>query len=630
MSLTDELQQLRDKILRSNLPSLFTGLEITDGDGQTIRVSATEIIELAEQITREQLETLEIKLQGQGLHDDPYILGTPEEWLGAAASFPVDESSDAVVFYKIGGQLVTAKVKNRYVSSVENPADTPITFVSSVMPTLVHDLTVSGMKERIVQSMSTIQEGEGLQAVISAIMPFIMHVIHSFGARVMPGNRTWQDPAYRGALAPDEKKQRDAFETNLEKTRKQGAGTSAKEETATAESNLPRISQREKEQQIRQTQAIILSAMSAQATPEGLSDFLQKGVTMIQESAPTPSVYIPPETKDEINLATINAIFKKFLGDQAQISQTEMDEMQAEVYKYAHETLADKGLVREMNSLYDCGVAVSVQNTLANRKTKAINHIPITVAALAFSEPSRYNTSFLGFLALLDLIQAQSKTPDTNEAYNLHNAMVNPEYRNEFVDAYGVLYSSDKSKICLMLKTVVGHELSDKEYLQVKKVVAGNPKNNIGGYHSMAHDGSYKDTKRKTEKGRLNIPQQKTASILLQWLAMQFQQQKYHANLIRCFLPDGSPSHITCPEISEKVGGLLSQRIRTFDFLCEPTKQEINRSFLDDAIKELVSGNKSTFIARYVDDFIIANRDKEPELQREYDKRYGLIRRNCF
>lgn len=122
-------------------------------------------------------------------------------------------------------------------------------------------------------------------------------------------------------------------------------------------------------------------------------------------------------------------------------------------------------------------------------------YVSIIVAAWLCAETSRFDMNFLATYCLMDCIEKQVKCPNGRENYTVYNSLtISPDVQVRFVDAHGFPYK-------------------------------GKGLAKIRGYHPMVHFTSFLQTKKYDENGiipdeKLPIAMQKTACIVMQWLAL--------------------------------------------------------------------------------------------------------------
>jgi hypothetical protein len=257
------------------------------------------------------------------------------------------------------------------------------------------------------------------------------------------------------------------------------------------------------------------------------------------------------------------------------------------------ENVADNQHLVHIQALNHVAQVNEIRSILADQVTVPDNYLPVTVAALFFSETSRYPVCYIASLALLDLIEAKQNCPDVEECYNFFNMLKNPVNRHAFVDAYGRLYSDDEKNDKDKFKERFYRTLSEKfSYSQdkiesVKKnkiqkvnerintIVLGKTSQNVAGYHPMVQGNSFKEVSKieiKEESKQLNLVQQKIASILIQWLAFQLHPKGINAEPRRVFLNDLARNKLEINGIKRElldlhIKPLLEKRIQTFTFM---------------------------------------------------------------
>jgi hypothetical protein len=136
-------------------------------------------------------------------------------------------------------------------------------------------------------------------------------------------------------------------------------------------------------------------------------------------------------------------------------------------------------------------------------------------------------------------MEAKVKLPDHDDYFNFANLLSNPETRNEFIDAH-------QAKYCTIAE--VGR--------------------NIGGYHPMAHTGSF-DEQENRNKDKLVTSQQKLANILFQWLELQLKESSFKTTLDKKFIDQACHNiNDIQQDIADKlIKPLMRARISQFDFM---------------------------------------------------------------
>jgi hypothetical protein len=195
--------------------------------------------------------------------------------------------------------------------------------------------------------------------------------------------------------------------------------------------------------------------------------------------------------------------------------------------------------MQEINAYIDLIAINEIRSILANDIEKPNCYLPVTLAALILAEGARYNASFLAIYILLDLMEAKVKLPDHDDYFNFANLLSNPETRNEFIDAH-------QAKYCTIAE--VGR--------------------NIGGYHPMAHTGSF-DEQENRNKDKLVTSQQKLANILFQWLELQLKESSFKTTLDKKFIDQACHNiNDIQQDIADKlIKPLMRARISQFDFM---------------------------------------------------------------
>ncbi len=240
---------------------------------------------------------------------------------------------------------------------------------------------------------------------------------------------------------------------------------------------------------------------------------------------------------------TCKAISETLLGPDAESALRNVSAILAN-------TKVDQHTSRAVAALSHNTMMMEIRAILTGTVQRADSHLPVTIGALFFSESSRYPLCYLASCALLDLMQLNQFCPDLPEIYTLTNILTNPSLRSEFVDGDGRLYSDDEKQIKETLfnnyldayfkgdadadvkKANFRKNRKEEAYVVIKKVLAGKASKNAAGYHPMVQGESFDETENIrledviTDSTSLVLVQQKIASILLQWLALQLSDNK--------------------------------------------------------------------------------------------------------
>lgn len=188
--------------------------------------------------------------------------------------------------------------------------------------------------------------------------------------------------------------------------------------------------------------------------------------------------------------------------------------------------------------------------------SRRINHMPD--GEKVYFSVSRYPSSFIATLALLDLMEIEANSPDTQVSYNLFNMLQDTRQRSTFVDGYRELFFANATAIANEVKGVPEFGIPSDEAIKLRRykrnmtetrkveLINEYTKNrrveyNVSGYHPMAHGNSYAEVKEINDANeflRLTLPQQKAASLLIQWLVMSLNKQGFQATGKKIFFDD--------------------------------------------------------------------------------------------
>lgn len=620
-------------------PNLFTALTIHNEQFGEMIINAYDILEIARQVTNEFLseydsEKIGDSILGEGSLEKPYILDTTKKWLWAAANFEIEETNTIKTpkslsnitperkppFYQIGGQPIDVTRDERKASSQHLANDDAFSqnMENSMLQTTSNLFNISNTNETIdiLSHFTTEASAENIPESnsVQRLLPFILFLIQEAEAKHIPDDTTWRATPY-SRLGKEHSTAQNYAAENIHKitsitpekidTMITEMQTSNFSESKESFSDLPKIVTNlsntlvkgmvgeDKFQEISPkftefTQAIgeILdpNKMNAENPFEFFSAFFRNTQEYIKNS------------KDP-HLQSMNT---DFLGEDVET-----------IFKNVGNALMGNSVEQKqeaisiINELSHISVIAEIRSILEGTAYRVNRYLPITVGALFFSETSRYLLTFIASCALLDLIQLTVTCPDANEIYTLTNALVNPNQRNEFVDAYGKLYSNNETEKKATLKKKyldalypANEEIKkqiinrDKKQikksqeidLEIKKVIPGKTTQHIGGYHPMVQGFSYDDTKNIppneeiSESKELVVVQQKIANILLQWLKLYLPSDEFTVTLQKIFLSDLPFPQPEMPDkkkifLEKYIKPLFRARIESFKLLSIPSKK---------------------------------------------------------
>lgn len=674
--MNDHIAPLRN----ANTPNLYTTLIV--GKNSPIKITASTIIFLVEKIINEFITSQmdNVQLQGNGQKDTPYFLNNPLAWLLAAKYFSIEETSLGKKYFDLIEWLADVSVKDRYASTsscISRNPDEFTSFVSGcvqqISSNLSHDINNSPISELAIN----LSGKSPTSAQTTAFIPLALTLIQTLDAAYI-GGKVWAEPPY-SAIAKKHMESQSFIALNKHKLTTESINEASKKLSEPLDdqssniliSSIPSLISNAVETIFDQFLSHSNIANEKKILLENTKMILSKNIANIDVAgmkSPSPwdlaCSMIPaiaaslavPEVEQVENVINLNFLPENIIATAKDMCEKVMDGQFDCNQKY--------------NTLDDISCIMEIRQILQGNICKPHSYLPILTIALFFAEVSRYPSSFISGLMLMDLIQMQAKTPDTNAPYTILNLMSNPENRHLFVDAYGTHYGvnkgcknaacfecvefianrdpleqereSLKSALNECKKDALREMLIDSEQDQKKgeELVRGKkheqlvatllnklaPKTSefninvhIAGYHPMVHGGSYHETKNPTKYTKLEIAHQKSASIILQWLAIQLENDGYTVKLERCVLNEGHFKMKIIKELENMLKSYLLNRIKTFSF------QEKSVENYDDRREYYNVLSSSTLFKQLNEEYLIENRSKTIDLRRAYDNRFGLV-----
>lgn len=432
---------------------------------------------------------------------------------------------------------------------------------------------------------------------LSSFSEIISYINSKGGRQQFVSGEEWHRPAYKGKLAPDQHAAQSYGHEQMPPLNAENIATASSAwDLEIDSSSLDDIS------------ASVKSLWRVIGSVAFSSENKEKD-TMEMEELNT--VFLQPvidSLKNNTTDRTPKAILKSISNEMQKQASTEngekenfnfdIDSIFKTVANQMEGTILDESEAEKIKVLSNVFTVLEIRSILENTVKKPSKHLPVTVASLFFSEPSRSLRTegpgcpavFPAGLALLDLIQAQQPCPDCNEIYSPLNLLKTPVQRTEFVDVYAKMYSKEDEKKLKNeleqkhkndLEKIKDQRKKDKKrgeiFSEIPKVIPGNVLYNVAGYHPMVQGGSRDEVEHKEHHEDLTLVDQKSASILLQWLSLRLKENGFSVTLEKDFFVD---SWLKKDRSKEKslIENHIQKRLNDFSYLLSENTTDLSNS----------------------------------------------------